>query len=304
MNARRKRDFLKTQLIESKELLAGVEDHPLMANAFQERVEELEEEIAELPIGQKEPRTVLFFSGDPVQGSIGIDASFAARVLGPFQNIVATEHAHRWHGIVGSRGRRVGEAESRLMITGLPRGSFGFELTKADNDELFEEDQLAETLAHVTRLLESASRSDEDFAGELDEASPRSIPSLKDFLSVVSQGKAGLSVESGDLRCSLSPNQAVEAFERVSGTVTNDETIEEIGTFNGVLLDSWKFDFATQDGRKISGKLADEITEEGAVEIGRDFLKKKCVATFEKTTVLFKNGRIRTTHKLLGLKTL
>lgn len=146
---------------------------------------------------------------------MGIDASFAGRVLEPFQSMVMADYADRWHGVVGSRGRRHGEAQSRLLLTGLPRGSFGLELARADNDELFEEGQLADTLAHVTKLVASAGRSDEDFAAELDETAPRVIQNLREFLEVVAKGKAGPRLESGDFRCSMNPVEANEAFTRV-----------------------------------------------------------------------------------------
>ena len=51
--------------------------------------------------------------------------------------MVMADYADRWHGVVGSRGKRTGEANSRLLLTALPRGSFGLELTRAENDELF-----------------------------------------------------------------------------------------------------------------------------------------------------------------------
>ena len=227
MTTRRHRDHLKTQLIENEKLLDMVGDHPLMSTALQHRKKELEKQLERLPVGQKEPRTVLFFSGNPVQGALGIDVNFVGRVLAPFQNMVMAEHSHRWHGTVGSRGRRTGEDESRMLLTGLPRGSFGLELTKAEGDELFEEGQLAVTLAHVTKLVEAASRSDEDFVSELDDTAPRVIQNLREFLEVIAKGNAGLELESGDFRCSLSPAQANDAFSRVSDTVTDDEEIKE-----------------------------------------------------------------------------
>jgi len=58
--------------------------HPLMSVAFAEREEELRPMLSALPLGSKEARTVLFFSGELVPGAMGIDASFAGRVLEPF----------------------------------------------------------------------------------------------------------------------------------------------------------------------------------------------------------------------------
>ena len=192
MTTRAQREFLKVQLLDTQRLRELAGQHPLMSVALAERERELSGRIAALPLGNKEARTILFFSGEPVQGSMGIDASFAGRVLEPFQSMVMADYADRWHGVVGSRGRRHGEAQSRLLLTGLPRGSFGLELARADSDELFEEGQLADTLAHVTKLVESAGRSDEDFAAQLDETAPRVIQNLREFLEAAAQSPPDL----------------------------------------------------------------------------------------------------------------
>lgn len=301
MTTRSQREFLKVQLLETQRLreMAGV--HPVMSVAFAEREQEIREKLQALPLGNKEARTILFFSGEPVQGSMGIDAAFAGRVLEPFQSMVMADYADRWHGVVGSRGRRPGEAQSRLLLTGLPRGSFGLELTRAENDELFEEGQLADTLAHVTRLVEAASRSDEDFAAELDATAPRVIQNLRAFLEVIAKGKAGLRLESGDFRCTMNPIQANEAFNRVAGTITSDEAVEMPGVFKGVLLESWKFDFVTDENHSVGGKIDENLTEEQVIGLNREFFNERCLASLLKTTVLFKNGRVRTSYTLTGL---
>ncbi len=304
MTTRAQREFLKVQLLDTQRLRELAGQHPLMSVALAERERELNEKIEALPLGNKEARTILFFWGEPVQGSMGIDASFAGRVLEPFQSMVMADYADRWHGVVGSRGRRHGEAQSRLLLTGLPRGSFGLELARADNDELFEEGQLADTLAHVTKLVESARRSDEDFAAVIDETAPRVIQNLREFLEVVAKGKAGLRLESGDFRCSMNPLEANEAFTRVAGTITNDEPVKILGVFKGVLLESWRFDFVTQDNHSVGGKIDENLTEDQVIALNRGFFNDRCQASLLKTTVLFKNGRVRTTYLLKGLEAL
>jgi hypothetical protein len=304
MTTRSQRDFLKVQLLETQRLRETAGEHPLMSIALRERERELKARIAALPLGNKEARTVLFFSGEPVQGTVGIDAGFAGRVLGPFQSMVMADFADRWHGVIGSRGRRPGEARSRLLLTDLPRGSFGLELSRADADELFEEGQLADTLAHVTRLVEAAARSDEDFAAELNQTAPRVIQNLREFLEVISKGKAGLRLESGDYRCKLSPVEANEAFNRVAGTITNDSIVEIPGVFKGVLLESWRYDFVGEDNHSVGGKIDENLTEDRVVVLNKQFFNERCLASLLKTTVLFKNGRIRTTYILKSLEPL
>ena len=176
MTIRSQREFLKVQLLEMERLREGVAGHPIMSLALEEREEELKQQIAMLPLGGKEAKAVLLFSGEPVFGSHGIDVTFASRVLEPFQSMVMADYADRFHGVVGTRGRLSGEADSRLLLTALPRGSFGMELSRAESDELFEEDQLADTLTHLTRLVEASARSDEDFAVELQETAPPPPP--------------------------------------------------------------------------------------------------------------------------------
>jgi hypothetical protein len=301
MTTRTLRDQLKAQLLDTQRLRELAAGHPLMSVALEERERELKERVAALRPGQKEARTILFFSGEPVQGTIGIDASFAGRVLEPFQSMVMADYADRWHGVVGKRGRHSGEVNSRLLLTALPRGSFGLELTRADSDELFEEEQLADTLAHVTKLVESTGRSDEDFAAELDQTAPRVIQNLREFLGVIAKGRAGLRLESGDFRCLMSPTQTSEAYDRVAATMTTDDTISQIGTLKGVLLESWRFDFVTEENHNIGGKIDENLTEQQVAVLNSEFFNKRCIATLVKTTVLFKNGRVRTTYVLKGL---
>lgn len=302
MTTRGQRDFLKVQLLETQRLKGMAGDHPLMSVAFAERERELSDQIAAIPLGSKESRAVLFFSGEPVHGSIGIDASFASRVLEPFQNMVMADYADRWHGRVGDRGRRHGEAQSRLMLTGLPRGSFGLELARAENDDLFVDGELADTLAHVTRLVDAAARSDEDFAAELDETAPRVVQNLRAFLDVIAKGKAGLRLESGDFRCEMSPVQASDAFNRVAETTASDETVTLSGILKGVLLESWEFDFSSNENEVIAGKIDDSVTEEQVIAFNRKFFNQQCRATLVKTTVVFRNGRVRTTYRLMGVE--
>jgi hypothetical protein len=71
--------------------------------------------------------------------------------------------------------------------------------------------------------------------------------------------------------------------------------------FKGVLLESWKFDFLAEDNHRIGGKIDDNLSEQQVVELNQRFFNRPCVAAMSKSTVLFKNGRARTTHTLSGL---
>ncbi len=302
MTTRSDREFLKVQLLEIQRLKNLTAGHPLMSQALSVREQGLNEQVRALPLGKKESRAVLFFSGEPVTGSIGIDAAFAGRVIEPFQKMVAADFAYRWHHHSRARGRVLGESNSRLMLTGLPRGSFGLELSAVPSDDFFAEDELADSLSHVTRMVEASARSDEDFASELTETAPRVVQNLKSFLDVVSKAKAGLRLESGDLRCEMSATQALRAYERVAETNTTEEMVRSVGTFRGVLLGSWMFNFTTSSGEDIAGRISQDLSEDQVVEFDRKYLNQSCTATFLKTLVSFRNGRNRVSYQLTNVE--
>ncbi len=283
-------------------MLALVGDHPLMSYSFKQKEAELMHKIEKIPVDKKDTKVVLLFSGNPVMGSTGIDVAFIGKVTVPFQNMVTAEYSHIVNGRVGGRGQLNNKNESRLFLTALPRGSFGIELSKLDANDLFEDDQLSDSLSHVTRLIASSSKSDEDFAAELEGATLRTIVSLKEFLKAISDDQAGVAIESGGIRCELTQIEVKNAFDRVSHTRTteDDKTID--GTFMGLLLDSWKFDFADDRGTAITGKIDENITKEQATEYIVKYFNKPCRAILKEGKIIFKNGREKITYILQSLQ--
>lgn len=300
MSSVSKREALQRQLAEIRRLLSMVSGHPVMAQELEERQKELEEEIAQIPDAAIEPEATLFFWGGPVTGSSGIDASFTARILQPFQNMVAADYSFRHRGRVGATGRRQAEKQSKMMLTALPRGSFGIRLSKGESDDLFEERELAETLSHIVKLVGST-LSEDGFEVELSEASPRVTGSLQKFLEVLSKGEAGLRLESGDLRRELSPAQALDAYIRVSGARSETKEVLLEGLFRGVLTHSGKFEFTTFSGQKITGKVMKDLTSDEIHTLSRDYLNKPCIGVFSRTFVHLQSGREHTSYILKGL---
>ena len=243
MISRRNREYIMVQLLETQRMLTVIADHPVMSFSLKQKEKTLLEQLEKIPVDKKDTKVVLLFSGNPVKGSLGIDASFIGKVTVPFQNMVTAEFAHRVDGKVGKRGQLNKQDESRLFLTALPRGSFGIELSKLESNDLFEDNQMSDSLSHVTKLIESSSKSDEDFAAELDGTTPRTIQSLKDFFKAVSDDQAGVTIESGGIRCELNPVEVKSGYERVSGTITKEEPKTVNGILKGILLESWKFDF-------------------------------------------------------------
>ncbi|MCC6240551.1 MAG: hypothetical protein IT448_09665 [Phycisphaerales bacterium] len=294
------RSFVQGQILEMDRLLELAGNHPLMAPGLRQRKQELEQELRTLPQAGKQPRTVLFFTGQPVMGSRGIDAEFAAKVLEPFLEMVKTQYAATKHGNVGARGPRRDEGEAKLLLTGLPRGSFGLELSQPDPQDLFAGEHLADVLVRLTEVIKSAGESDEGFAVAMTEASPRVLHRLKDFFKVVADNQADVRVVSGDLECRLNHGQVAQAFERVSGTKTREQDAEKQGIFRGVTLDSRRFDFHADDGEPITGRVGDDVSD-GALEEMPALTNQHCTARLKETIIETRSGATRTRYELLQL---
>ncbi len=301
MSLRRTRERLKVQIVETERLAEAVMDHPIMSFSFKSRLNSLKQELDKMPMNSKEPTVTLLFSGKPVQGSIGIDAEFIGKALLPFQKMVHADLVQRGFGKVGDRGQLKSADDARLFLTALPRGSFGVELSKVDDGKLFDEGQVSDSLAHISKLIDSSAKSDEDFASELDDISPRALQGLRQFLKIVSDDEAGVTIESGGIRSSLLPQQVLRAYSRVAETTTKQEEVKVAGTLKGILLESWRFDFVNENQETITGVIGSDLSEEQVTQFMSDHFNRKCLATFQKTTVLLKGGRIKESYNLKGI---
>ena len=207
MTSRRRREQLKVSILVAQRMLNLVGDHPAMGASFRKRVETMQRELDAIPSDTKEPSVTLLFSGPPVMGSLGIDANFLGKVLLPFQKMVQSDLVQRGYGKVGSRGQLRNADDARLFLTSLPRGSFGVELSKLDNNNLFDEVQVADSLVHVTRLIHASAQSDEEFAATLSDTSSRTLTDLTQFLKIIADDNAGMTIEAGNVRSTLSNNE-------------------------------------------------------------------------------------------------
>ncbi|MGI4750117.1 MAG: hypothetical protein ACRYFB_05755 [Janthinobacterium lividum] len=303
MTVRRIRENINIQILETEKLLSVVEHHPIMSFAYQQRLNDLRQELQGLQINSKEPVVTLLFSGGPVMGSTGIDASFLGKAILPFQKMVNANLAQK-HGKVGTRGALKNVDDAKLFITALPRGSFGVELSKLTNNNLFDENQVSDSLVQISKLIDSSAKSDEDFAATLDDISQREFAGLRQFLKVVADDKAGVSIESGDIRSSLSIDDAQNAYFRVAAAKTNQKEIKIQGYLKGILLESWRFDFIDLNEQKYTGPISSALSEEQVSEYIREFFNKECVAKFKKTTVSLNNGRAKNNYILEGIESI
>ncbi len=300
MNTRENKEFAQRQVAAMDRFLSWAGDDPLMGPALKQRREEFARQAAELPSAPPAPRAVLFFTGDRVEGSKGIEVEFMTKVLEHFQQMVKTQYAFTKHGRIGDRARQPGGTEAKLLLTGTPRGSFGLELSQPRSGDLFASSKLSETLVRLTQLIKAAGEDDETFGVELEDVTPRVLSRLRRFFKVLADSNATLRLESGDLNVQLDKESVVQAAERVAAVETKPEIVELHGQFRGATLDTWRFDFRADDGLSISGRLADEVTETAAAEMNR-FTNQRCLGRLNRIRVVARGALPKERYELLSV---
>jgi hypothetical protein len=260
-------------------MLSGLPiDEVIERTGLEGRLEIVEAEIAQCERFSAPAVADVTFRGNPVKGSTGIQANFAARAIAAFEKSVATIAASMSLGQLSDFGRVPERAQHKLMITGTALGSFGFRFEEVAESTSAEADStVSDSLNQTLKILEGCATSDERLVDALGETSPRVLVSIKEFLTVMRNAEAtcGVSVNGAAFRFE-STEQVSAALERATTGVT--ETNEtKLGILRDLMRDSRKFDFREESNVLISGKIDPEA--EG-VDDWFSLRDQPCVAHF------------------------
>lgn len=243
---------------------------PIGFRQFTARAAELEGRLANLmedaarPHGNRE--VALFFGGTPVLGSRGIDADFASRALGSFQDLISAKFASR-EGPVGARGRIRGRDRTHLLISDVARGSFGFVLEQANVDEA-DDTGLGDTIENVVDFIQMAySNNEKAFELAASDLDRRLLNTIQNFFRLLHSSGATLKVVSNSHQYLLQHEDILRARTRVDRVTATDE----VRPFTGRLLfipSSRRFDLFMGAGGVVSGTIANSIITEIMTEAG------------------------------------
>jgi len=296
----KRKEEIEREIAGLQSLRDATPDDPFAKPLLESRIRSLQDELAEAEVTAPMPQTELMFAGEAVYGSIGIDAKFASHVLHSYQDMLNTHYAAKRHGRVGTQGRRLGEKESRLFLTALPRGSFGLVLAKPYSEDLFSLSHVSEGMEQLAALVEAAAVGDDDFARTVADFHPRVLKALGRFLYRVASQETSVSIRAGRRRTVLDQHQIREAYKRTVATRAETKTETVNGVFKGVLLESWRFDFLPEDGAVITGLISEDVTEEEAKAM-ESLFDKPAKAELISTRVVTQSGASRPTYVLKGL---
>jgi hypothetical protein len=237
------------------------------------------------------------FDGEPVRGTMGIDAEFGGTGVAEFQKLVALAGAARSRGRIKGFGRIPDEQYCRFQITGTVEGSFGFLLEEDPRvDPIYGADHVAESVEEVNGLLAATTADDEQFVSAMSELDPRVRKQLAQFLKVVASNRATVKVTTERRRTVFHSADAVEeAFERVNDAQLKEEDIAVTGVIYYLPVGR-RFEIRQDDGSVVSGPLAVQMDS----DVVKPLVGNRCTATVRAITVVTR-GKARLRHILLAV---
>jgi hypothetical protein len=299
----RQRETTQVEITALKALINVTPDDPLAKPMLLEQLTELEASLAALdqrpPLN---PETEIFFTGGPTVGARGLEITFTSHILDSYQNMLTNHYSAKHYGTLRRSGRRRGEADTKLYLTALPRGSFGLQLAQPHVDDFVAAGNLSQVMHEVSGLLEASAKSDAAFDESLGTFNPRVLKPLQRFIGTLFNGNAGCRVLTGFNETKLSSHQIEEAYVRVTAATEREETLDLRGVFGGVLTLSWEFDFKPEQGDIIRGAISEDVEESVATEWAHSYTHTETIATLRVVTVSTRTGKKRPTYELVSLK--
>ena len=300
--------FLQANLAQAKALLtdAGKDDDPIGQHQFTQLVNELQSKLADMPkaIASAPAGVALFFGGRPVVGSLGIHAEFSSKAIERFQNLVSQRFAAQELGPLALKGRVPLKDNTHLLVTDVVRGSFGFVLQAAVQDD--EAQPLNTTLkAVVDKVADTISRmasQDEvlfdDAAAEIDD---RQKGALTDFFKLLDNEGATMRIVEGERDFELDQASVQRARNRVENMRITDRTREFSGQVMGWTDFSAKFELRLHESRElIQGSVSSEAIEKIAAE-GFEPYHKHVRISVKVREVAVRNRQPKIAYTLLSL---
>lgn len=273
------RDALRSEIASVRAMLdrRGTLDR-LGSLSLRQRLNTLEKQLLS---AEGEVRNIanvaLVFDGGSVRGSSAIDADFAGKALQDYQDLVTKQMASSNLGVLAERGPLpvAQQKQSRLNITDLVHGSFGFILEEdsADQSQMFESPTM-QAVSDVTDMLEGISSADGHWFNErLSDLDVRVFQTLKKFVSLLYKTASTLKLAEEDREIKLDPAGVFRAYERVSQTEVDEVEENFVGELLGLVPIQRRFDFRKDENDEIvSGTVAVSLSADYLERIERDGL--------------------------------
>ncbi len=308
MIAKIDRDFVAADLATVEALLARMTDKDALASmSLTSRRDELKEELASLEANHEtKASAALFFSGRPVVANRGIESEFGTEAIGRFQDIVTKVFALHHTGALGQRGAVPGKELSKLHITNVVHGSFGFRLEELESQNELIDSTLKGAVDETTRLMDSFGEADDKyFEAAIEDLDDRVLGTIRAFFNLVSTSEAAFRLVSDHFDKSFDRQTVDRAAERARVTRLEETNQRFDGKLAGALPYASQFEYITNSDRGvIHGKIDAGLVGAEAGHLNRDWTDKESRITVRVRQVVRGDKVARETFTLLKIEPL
>ena len=296
---------LNLEYAELHALLERTADDPLMKIQLESRLKDLQEKRGAAfayPISTfyegPSHRTAIFLSGGGVEGNHSIRSALAGEVLIQYEKMFAAQSMSDERAADGRSRRRRGAAKPALMLTGTPRGSFGFQLEPQRVDDVDVAEIYATSLKKIAHTILAIATTTDGSIGNVIEDIPDSvIAPLKKFINTLAQFGSDVKLAFDDEPSSVPTGSEIKAASARLDSELIDESIKLDGVFRGLTRETLVFDFISDGEGTITGSVSDSLLE---TDLGRlhNLTDVRCTASLMRSSVVHvgqKSGRLRYT---------
>jgi hypothetical protein len=282
------RDFVQAELAGLDALLESLPANDYLGRmGLQSRRTRLREQLAALADrAERRAQIALYFGGDPVIGSLGVQAEFATTTLNNFQDLITKVWASGENGLA-AMGPIPDKAAAQLHITNLVHGSFGFMLEELDErgEPLFET-PLRQAADRAVGYIASFAGEDENaFNAVIEDIDRRVFKAIRDFFSVVYKGRATVRIVEGDIDEKFDRVALERAWVRVEAADVDEDNLEMQGRLLGVIPIGRRFEFESGD-RIIKGTVGEQLSQSYLERMANEqFAGKRWNAKFHRKIV-------------------
>lgn len=208
-------------------------------------------------------KAIVTYRGAPVHGVHGIVAEFGSAATTKFSDAIAAIAASL-SGILNDFGPIPNKAQNQILITGTALGSFGFEFEEAPAAEaqlpLEGTTPVSQAFELVAELLEASTKGDEELSEPASRLGTRAIAMVSEYLDKLIAYEAYCSVSTQDQIFAFSSVDQVRiSRSRLSTDNITERFVEFSGEFLGVFPAERRFEFKTQDGEVLHGRISADV---------------------------------------------
>jgi hypothetical protein len=284
------RDHVQAEIATLEAMLGKLPaNDSLGRRSLEARRRSLVQELEKLAgISENRAQVALYFGGDPVVGSAGVEARFSAITISNFQDLI-TKIWGAETGQLSAMGPVPGQQDSQLHITHLVHGSFGFLFEELDEESepLFETPLRRAADSAISYISSLADPNEARFTEAIEDMDQRVFKAVRSFFSGIHKGKATFRIVEGDVDARFDHFAVERAWQRLETTDVDEDQVRLEGRLLGIIPIGRRFEFEPDArDRVIRGKVGDLFTQNYLERINTEqFAGRRWRASFQRATI-------------------